>query len=102
MADGWLGKHGKRTASSARGTRQLNPARRRLLRLKLFDKQGGMCAICGEPMQIDAVSLDHIRPISSYLPGDPAGNHKSNFQATHVECNVKRGGKPHVKAEKPK
>jgi len=49
---------------------------------KLFDKQKGICALCGENMDYSDCNLDHKVPKSK-------GGHNGikNLQATHRRCN---------------
>lgn len=49
---------------------------------KLFDKQRGICALCGEDMLYSDCNLDHKVPKSK-------GGHDGikNLQATHRGCN---------------
>lgn len=55
----------------------------------LLDRQGGKCAICGDPLRLSSANLDHIVPRS-------LGGCKSlwNLRATHVECNSARKNAP--------
>ncbi len=51
----------------------------------LFERQGGVCAICLKPM-LDGGNLDHIIPASM---GGTYG--AENLRATHRGCNSRRG-----------
>ena len=60
-------------------------------RRRLYNKQAGRCAICGEGMKLradgmEAVTLDHKVPRS--IGG---GGHISNLRAVHRRCNELRG-----------
>lgn len=48
-------------------------------RLELFDKQGGFCALCGEPMKRARFHVDHC-----HLTGKVRG-------AVHMKCNIAIG-----------
>ena len=64
-------------------------------RVEVFERDGWMCALCGEPVDRAATfpaplsaSLDHIIPISR------GGTHEpSNAQCTHLRCNVIKGAR---------
>lgn len=66
------------------------PAAQRLpyLKRKLWERDRGVCALRGEPIDLDtdAVQMDHILPRS--LGGQ---DHWSNLRMTHRGCNIARG-----------
>jgi 5-methylcytosine-specific restriction endonuclease McrA len=73
------------------------PKRRRAKRLKqakrapidreaIFERDGWLCGICGEPVEADDATLDHIVPIS--LGG---ADEASNVRLAHSLCNSRRG-----------
>jgi 5-methylcytosine-specific restriction endonuclease McrA len=75
--------------------------RARNLRRRLWNAQGGLCALCKEPIDLDipardpltgkgnrmAPTLDHKIPVS--LGGRPSA--ANNFTLTHDQCNQRRG-----------
>lgn len=61
------------------------------LRLYLWTKANGLCALCGFPVDLNEVSPDHIIPVSR---GGEDGVH--NLQATHWGCNRHKSQQPDV------
>jgi 5-methylcytosine-specific restriction endonuclease McrA len=67
-------------------------SKRRMSRLRrLLPAQGGLCPLCGGPVDLTRVgpwrpTLDHIVPLSK--GGD---NAMSNLQVAHWVCNNRRG-----------
>jgi HNH endonuclease len=58
------------------------------LRELLWQHQGGVCPLCGEPIpetEINGprINIDHRRPVSH-----GGGNERANLQLTHVPCNA--------------
>jgi HNH endonuclease len=52
-------------------------------RRAIYERDGGICRICREPVSVDSFHLDHI---------DPGGPHgPENLRITHPLCNVHRG-----------
>lgn len=72
---------------------------REMLRIKLFDKQGGLCWLCMRPMTMrrnggskvphDFATFDHVTPAAN---GGTA--HRSNLKLAHRRCNSERGSRP--------
>jgi 5-methylcytosine-specific restriction endonuclease McrA len=73
------------------------PKRRRAERLKqarrapidreaIFERDGWLCGICGELVEADDATLDHIVPISLGGADEP-----SNVRLAHSLCNSRRG-----------
>lgn len=73
------------------------PKRRRAERLRkakrapidreaIFERDGWLCGICGEPVEAGDATLDHIVPIS--LGG---ADESSNVRLAHSLCNSRRG-----------
>lgn len=54
----------------------------------IYERDGGICGICGKPVERSAMSLDHIIPVSL---GGPHAPH--NLRLTHVRCNKARGNR---------
>ncbi len=51
----------------------------------IYERDGGMCGICGKPVDRTAMSLDHIVPLAC------GGTHEPrNVQTAHLRCNVLR------------
>ena len=80
-------------------TKNRDIQRRRRARLKgayiehvdfnvIWDRDGGVCGICGEPVAIEHLSFDHIIPIP--LGGDHT---ESNLRVAQRRCNSKRGNR---------
>lgn len=57
-------------------------------RANLYNESGGICAICGEPIDLLDFTIDHIIPISS---GMESSNDPSNLQCTCWNCNQFKG-----------
>lgn len=54
-------------------------------RATIWFKAGGLCGLCGEPVDPRAMHLDHIVPLAS--GGSDAA---SNLRPTHAACNLRR------------
>lgn len=50
---------------------------------------GGICGICGKPLEMSDFTLDHIIPISK-----GGGHVYPNVHSAHRICNIRRGTKP--------
>ena len=75
----------KRSPSAAKGIRMLHSKYRRRLRTLLWEAQSGICALCGNYMGLDEVTLDHIVPVA-----EGGKNTTRNLRATHAHCNSTR------------
>lgn len=61
-------------------------------RLEIFERDGWMCGICGDPVDPElahpeplSASLDHVVPLAQ------GGRHvRSNCQCTHLVCNLRK------------
>lgn len=84
-----MSKRKTRSPSSQRGTRYLKTHERRRLRWLLWNEQHGFCAICGNEMELDEVTIDHIIPVSK-----GGRNRRANMRAAHLHCNSKRRDGP--------
>lgn len=52
----------------------------------LYARYDGLCAICGEPLAREDLTIDHIKPVSL------GGPHvESNCQPAHLACNQSKG-----------
>lgn len=65
-------------------TRQPIPAS---LRRFIFDRDDGVCQLCGQPVE-EAFHVDHILPWSL---GGPTV--KTNLQLAHPTCNIRKGNR---------
>lgn len=54
----------------------------------IYERDGGNCQICGQPVEREKMSLDHVVPV---LYGGP--HVFSNLQLAHLDCNKARGAK---------
>lgn len=62
------------------------PVDKDITRLKVYERDQGICKICNKPCLYEESSIDHIRPVSK------GGTHTwSNVQNTHRICNIKKG-----------
>lgn len=51
-------------------------------RLKLWERDGGRCGVCGESVDLDTMDVDHIIP-----ERDGGPTHWDNLRPTHPPCN---------------
>jgi len=58
----------------------------KLLRLRVWQKSGGICGLCGLPVELEKSQIDHIQPRSL---GGPC--HYDNYQIAHDTCNSSKG-----------
>lgn len=59
----------------------------------VYERDNGLCHLCGEPVPPEDASLDHVIPISR------GGPHTyENVALSHLICNLRRGVKPVVTA----
>jgi 5-methylcytosine-specific restriction endonuclease McrA len=57
--------------------------------LLVYERDGGMCGICGEEIRMSDFTMDHIIPISK-----GGGHVYANVHSAHRACNVRRGNRP--------
>jgi hypothetical protein len=58
-------------------------------RRAVWERDGGRCHLCGHPVELDAMHLDHLVPISQ------GGEHRmANVAAAHAFCNLSRWTRP--------
>jgi 5-methylcytosine-specific restriction endonuclease McrA len=77
----------------ARGYREIcsdNELRRR--KLKKYEEQHHLCAICGLFIRPEDLEVDHIR--AKGMGGAHRDDHSDNLQAVHCWCNSEKGSKP--------
>jgi hypothetical protein len=78
------------------------------LRRRLWERDGGLCGICGQPVDLGPkMHLDHIVQV-----GEGGSDDWQNLRITHAKCNqsrprtqlgeVKRAQKPYVPTRPPK
>ena len=74
-----------------------NAYRRRVLPM-LWDRQGGVCLLCGYPIDLEAdgrrpdgPSIDHIQPLMHGGQLIPESDH--DVRLVHTSCNSSRGGR---------
>jgi len=73
-------------SSQRRRARLASVPREKIDRDALYERDGGICGICGKKVERDEVSIDHIIPLSK------GGPHlMSNLQIAHLKCNKARG-----------
>lgn len=58
-------------------------------RIDIYDRDEGVCHLCGGFVEWDDFSIDHVIPISKGGPDTPA-----NVATSHLLCNLSRGAKP--------
>jgi 5-methylcytosine-specific restriction endonuclease McrA len=57
-------------------------------RTEIYDRDGGLCHICGDPVPRDDFHLDHIVPLAK------GGEHRrSNVATAHSICNLRKRDK---------
>ena len=101
----WRRNNPEKFKEQGRSYRQNNPekiyaknARRRALkkgatvekvdRREVYLRDKGICGICGCPVSLEEVTLDHIIPLSK------GGEHSyRNIQLAHLSCNSAKGAK---------
>ena len=64
----------------------VNSTQKRILRLKVYARDGGRCRLCFQPVAFDSMTLDHIIPKSK-----GGGFDFGNVRLAHKECNSGRG-----------
>lgn len=64
-------------------------------RMDVFDRDGGVCQLCNEPVVIEAVwpdplffTVDHITPLSK-----GGADVFDNVQTAHLRCNIAKGAR---------
>ena len=65
------------------------------MRLKILDRDGWRCYICGQDIDRTFVwphglagSVDHVKPLSAGGSNDP-----DNLRGTHWHCNIDKGSR---------
>lgn len=59
----------------------------------VWERDGGICGICGHPADPESWQLDHIVPVIP-RPGQPQGEHSyANTRVSHAACNARKGNR---------
>ena len=70
--------------------KELAPGKRKIffahVITELYDEQGGTCAICHNPLDLNRMHVDHCIPFSK-----GGGNERGNIQLAHPSCNQQKG-----------
>ena len=56
------------------------------LRRRLWERDNGICGICGQAVDLEKSELDHVLPRIEGGPDD-----ESNLRIVHMRCNRRRG-----------
>jgi hypothetical protein len=69
---------------------------------QLLERDGTLCVLCGEELDLDAVRPDPRSPTVEHLEciswPESAGDVPSNVAVSHFACNMRRGANPHPAA----
>ena len=71
--------------------------KRNALRLELFERQGGLCHLCGKPMSLKrtGTGTKNFATFDHEVPHSEGGRaHHSNLKLAHGLCNSARGNAP--------
>ena len=55
--------------------------------MAIYERDKGLCGLCGLPVPAEEMSIDHIIPIRKAGTNEP-----DNLQLAHVRCNQSKGG----------
>ena len=88
-------KESQREQRRIRRARQKNAYVSRVSTKKIYERDKGICQICGKPIDLKckpphpmSLSIDHIIPLSL------GGTHQpSNVQIAHMICNATKGNR---------
>lgn len=96
-AEGWKlpWTPSRRAAFDLREARKRGADGEKFTHLEIYDRDGWICGICGDPVSPEATfpdrwsaSLDHVTPLSL------GGSHtRLNVRCSHLTCNVARGNR---------
>jgi 5-methylcytosine-specific restriction endonuclease McrA len=88
VAQAWRKAHPEENREKTRQRRARlrgNGPVERISEQAVYDRDGGLCRLCGKPVRRDQMSLDHIVPIAA------GGSHTTlNVQLAHRLCNYRR------------
>jgi 5-methylcytosine-specific restriction endonuclease McrA len=79
---------GKKNPIHRKPREQSTKSYREVIIYFLLDRDGINCGFCGEPVELDSVTLDHITP--KFYGGK---NRMDNLRLAHLLCNSSAGGK---------
>lgn len=71
--------------------KQRNSDKRRRLRRYVFSTTDGICAICGLPVMLEGMTIDHIIPLSK-----GGKDERANMQPAHAQCNYAKADKTQI------
>jgi len=74
-------RHRAKTNARQRWDRERRTGR--IDRQAIYERDHGICGICGKPVPADDFHLDHIDPVGPHAP--------ENLRVAHPLCNVRRG-----------
>lgn len=103
----WRDAHGEIVAERGRQWRARTPARqleysanRRAMlrgvwdedidRSVVWERDGGICHLCGEPADPSRWDLDHIIPLTPYRGREPGRHNYENVAVSHPSCNYRK------------
>jgi 5-methylcytosine-specific restriction endonuclease McrA len=76
--------------ATKRAKRAAAPILETVLRSVVWERDGGICGICGEFADPSRWDLDHIVPLTPRA-GEPQGEHSyANTQVSHPRCNARK------------
>jgi 5-methylcytosine-specific restriction endonuclease McrA len=88
MAEWELRNRDKRYAMNYQRRALIRHSAEVISRSEIFDRDGGVCGICQEAVDINNWHMDHIIPLSK------GGLHvKTNVQVSHPRCNLSKSNK---------
>lgn len=64
-----------------------------LLRFEIYERDNGLCGLCGRFIEWSQMHIDHIVPRF-----EGGADHRDNLRATHARCNIRRPKSPEVAA----
>lgn len=74
---------------SGRSNKRWGGNQLRALRVKLSQMYGPYCWICGQEIEVDKISPDHVVPVSM-----GGSDEVGNLRPSHLYCNKRRGIRP--------
>ncbi len=87
------------------------PDERREVLRHVYDRDGGLCGVCGRELQLKGAQIDHVVPqVFGYFSVQKGGKAKigsyyksklhdyDNLQAAHPHCNKNKGNKKDIRA----
>lgn len=84
--DPWRTQQGKRDRQATRRARQVDQFDEHVDGVVVFERDRGVCGICGEVIDPSYFDLDHVIPLAK------GGRHSyANIQLAHPLCNIRKG-----------